>query len=182
MHSWQGYGSAYNKSNSKAQRRLHLASSFFLSSIHQHECTAIRPRSCEIIFLQFAEVRVQGMNLPPLFRFLVKRRRKVLVGAKVHRKRGKLDMKERGVDSFRGSRVTPTDRVNERNRNDDRCTQSRRSNPIDPNARGSRSGSFRIARHCSNDPSAPWLDAGRGRLGQRPAIDAHVARRLHRDP
>jgi len=51
------------------------------------------------------------MNLPPLFRFLVKRRRKVLVGAKVHRKRGKLDMKERGVDSFRGSRVTPTDRV-----------------------------------------------------------------------
>ena len=31
MHSWQGYCSAYNKSNSKVQRRLHLAFSLIAS-------------------------------------------------------------------------------------------------------------------------------------------------------
>ena len=35
MHSWQGYCSVYNKSNSKVQGRLHLASSLIASLLGQ---------------------------------------------------------------------------------------------------------------------------------------------------
>ncbi len=82
-----------------------------VSSIHQNQCAAIRRRSCSIIFLQLAEVSVQGTNLPSLYRHLVKLGLEVLVGAKVPRKRRKLHRAKRGMDFFGAGGVTPTDRL-----------------------------------------------------------------------